>query len=140
MAWNKDLNFKEEIDKTSRINAAGIINITLENLWKEGYSYLVNGDYVKWNRKLDSIWLILGGDVSPGSSEEKEFMKIDTQLYSLGNLGHQKIGFETTSQEDKGKRATQYLVLRNKSLFLRRLQNKQGKGTAYTDSEYDDFD
>jgi len=35
--------------------------------------------------------------------------------------------------------ALQYLLLNKKSLFLRRLQNQQGKGTAYATYD-DDFD
>ena len=36
--------------------------------------------------------------------------------------------------------AKQYLLLKEKSLFLRRLQNTQGKGTAYVSEQDDDFD
>ena len=44
--------------------------------------------------------------------------------------------YETESE----KIALQYLILNKKNLFLRRLQNKQGKGTAYSSDDEDDID
>jgi hypothetical protein len=44
------------------------------------------------------------------------------------------------NNEDSEKRAFQYRFLMEKSLFLRRLQNAQGKGTAYHSEDEDDFD
>ena len=129
-----------EGEKISKLNSAGLINITLENLFKEAYYYLVQGDYVKWNRKLDAIWCILGGDVEKGSEEEKEFYKLEEKLYKTGSLGKKVTGFKKIGEEMKDMSAMQYLILRDKSLFLRRLQNKQGKGTAYYDSSEDDFE
>jgi hypothetical protein len=131
---------KSEGEKVSRINSAGIINITLENLWRDGYSAIARGDLITWNRKLDSIWLILGGDVKPDSEEEREFMKIELMIFTTGSLGDIKAGFQIKSDEKKENRALQYLLLRKKSLFLRRLQNAQGKGTAYASDDDDDFD
>jgi hypothetical protein len=129
-----------EVDKLSKINSAGLINLTLENLFKEAYYYLVQGDFVKWNRKLDSIWCILGGDVEPNAEDEKNFLKLEEQLYATGPLGKKTLGFKKAGDDLKNSSAQQYLILRNKSLFLRRLQNKQGKGTAYYDSSDDDFE
>ena len=46
-------------------------------------------------------------------------------------------GFNKT---DNPNNALQYQLLLKKNLFLRRLQNKQGKGTAYENPDMDDFD
>ena len=61
------LNKQEsEDEKTSRINAAGIINVTIENLWRDAFMSMAKGSLVIWNRKLDAIWGILGGDQKDG--------------------------------------------------------------------------
>lgn len=138
----KDFNVDsspENDERLSRINAAGIINVTLENLWRECYSTISKGDLVSWNRKLDSIWVLLGGDVKEGSKEEEGYNKIEEQLFKTGGLNHKKVGWKKNNQDESRTIALQYLLLRKKSLFLRRLQNKQGKGTAY-ETEEDGWD
>lgn len=139
MVW-KDYNEEPDEDKSSRINAAGIINITTENLWRDSYSALCKGDLVLWNRKLDALWLILGGDVKQDSDDDKKYRKIDMQIYLTGGLSHKRTGFELFNDADSITMAKQYLLLKEKALFLRRLQNSQGKGTAYSDERDDDFD
>ena len=136
MAYQKPMEITE--DKISKINSAGLINITLEELWKDSYNALSSGNYPLWNKKLDCIWLILGGDIKEKSEEENEYHRIDAVLYETGSLNHKKTGFEIIKNTEKSNMAIQYLILRRKALFLRRLQNKQGKGTAYqNDTDYD---
>lgn len=137
MAFKKDIN--EEIDNpTSRINAAGLINQTLEKLWNESYTAMAEGKYDKWNVKLDSIWAILGGDEKEGEDKDKEMQKINLSIYSKGSLKTKTgSGFE---QKDNPNNSIQYQLLLKKSLFLRRLQNSQGKGTAYSVEGEDDWD
>lgn len=140
MVISQEENLKLQEDKLSRINAAGIINITLENLWRDCYSSMAKGDLVTWNRKLDSIWLILAGDVTPNSDDEKKFNEFDLEIHKTGSLYHKKTGVGFKEDENKNNISLQYLLLRKKSLFLRRLQNQQGKGTAYLDEDQYDFD
>ena len=130
----------ETQDKMSRINSAGLINLTLENLWKDVYTALKKGDYSLLNRCLDSIWLILGGDVKKDDDVQSEFDKMEEKLHETGTLSHKSQGFEEISKGEKQIMAEQYIRLRNKALFLRRLQNSQGKGTAYVNEDQDDFD
>lgn len=132
--------YDREENKLSRINSAGIINITIENLWRESYSLMAKGDLVTWNRKLDAIWLILGGDVKPKDPIEEGFKKIDAQIHKTGSLSHKRVGFNSRGDDEAGLVALQYLLLREKSLFLRRLQNSQGKGTAYSDGDNEDWE
>lgn len=135
MVYSKDLNIETD-EKSSRINAAGIINITLENLWRDTYSAMAKGDYLLWNTKLDSIWAILGGDVKDGSDDDLNFSKINIKLYESGSL-KSKVG-EGFAKKSNPNNSVQYQILLKKSLFLRRLQNSQGKGTAYeTGDDYD---
>lgn len=139
MVWNKNYNVDVEDDvQTSRINAAGLINATLEKLWVESYAAMDKGKYELWNVKLDSIWCILGGDVKEGETEDKEIQAMNLKIYSHGSL-KSKVGsgFE---QKENPNNPIQYQLLLKKSVYLRRLQNKQGKGTAYRTPDLDDFD
>lgn len=134
-------NFDEEIaaqELKSKINAAGLINAALENLWGQCYYAMANGNYLKWNTSLDSIWVILGGDVKEDSTEQKKINALNYSIYDSGlNTYSKKEGFEKTLNPNLTKT---YHLLIKKSLFLRRLQNKQGKGTAYESEDEDDFD
>ena len=140
MVYSKDLNLQPEYsnDKVSRINSAGLINSILENLWRESYTAMANGDYLRCNSKLDSIWTILGGDCEDESDEDTTIAKINLGLYEKGNLKSKSgYGFNENTNPNN---AVQYQLLLKKSLFLRRLQNKQGKGTAYQNDDDDDID
>lgn len=139
MAYGKDFNKVEEIDSpTSRINAAGLINSTLEKLWNESYTAMGNGKYELWNVKLDSIWAILGGDEKSESKADKEINDINLKIYEKGSL-KSKTG-EGFEQKPNPNNAIQYQWLLRKSIYLRRLQNKQGKGTAYASEDDDDIE
>ena len=137
MAWIPQTQESEEA-KISKINSAGLINITLENLWKDSYNAMSNGKLNIWNTKLDAIWVILGGDEKEGSEIDKKINEMDIKIYELGELKSKaKRGFKPITNENA---ALQYQLLKRKSLFLRRLQNRQGKGTAYDDGDEDDFE
>jgi hypothetical protein len=141
MAFKKDLNEDPTEEKVSRLNSAGIINITLENLWRDSYSALAKGDLVLWNRKLDAVWVLLGGDVVEGDDNDVKMKTIDMKIYKTGSLNHKKSGFNSRFSDDEATNMSlQYLYLKEKSLFLRRLQNSQGKGTAYANEDDSDFD
>ena len=134
----EDYSTNSEEKKLSKINPAAIINITIENLWKDCYNALAKSDYVTWNRKLDSIWLILGGDVTDKDGFEKKIDEIDKKIYGQGSLNHKRKGFEGIEEDEQIIMNFQYLFLKKKSLLLRKIQNKQGKGTAYhSDEDYD---
>ena len=139
MAW-KDSNREINEEQISRINSAGLTNITLENLWRECYSAMAEGNLVKWNRKLDAIWTNLGGDCKENGVEEKKIEELDKKIYECGSLSNKKVGFSKESVNIPLNTAKQYLLLKKKALYLKRLQNKQGKGTAYTFDDEDDID
>ena len=126
-------------NQQSRLNAAGLINSTLERLWLESYTAMAKSNLSLWNRKLDAIWNILGGDCKEKETEDREILKINMSLYRTGGLNHKKDGFNKLEDNELSKISLQYLLLNKKALFLRRLQNKQGKGTAYRSEDDDDF-
>jgi len=137
MAYHKP-SIEEEESKLSRFNSAGLINATLEKLWQECYTTMAEGNYSKWNTKLDSLWAVLGGDCKDGDDNDKKMTELNLKIYEYGSLkGKVGVGFD---KKDNPNNALQYQYLLKKSLFLRRLQNKQGKGTAYANEDEDDFD
>jgi hypothetical protein len=143
MAYRKDYNVNADdsiISAQSKLNAAGLINSTLENLWVDSYNAMAKGNLVLWNRKLDAVWNILGGDCKEGDEEDKKMAEINMSIYKTGSLNHSKTGFEAFEESKFETMALQYLLLNKKAIFLRRLQNKQGKGTAYANEDEDDFD
>ena len=139
MGW-KDMNRELEDEQISRINSAGLTNITLENLWRDCYNAMAKGNLILWNRKLDAIWTNLGGDCKQDGDEYKEMMKIDLKIANLGSLKNKARGFNKKESFNSLNLAKQYLLLKDKALFLKRLQNSQGKGTAYKSDDEDDID
>ena len=133
----KDYNESDD-EKISKINSAGLINSTLESLWKDSYRAMTKGDYKLWNTLLDSIWAILGGDEKEMGKVDNRIQKLNLKIYGLGSL-KSKIG-KGFGEKINPNNPFQYQLLLKKALFLRRLQNKQGKGTAYSDEDEDDFD
>ena len=129
---------QEQPQQTSKYNSAVAQLYRLDELWKDAHRHSRSGNYVQWNGDLDKIWSELAGDLKSGCKEEREYNDFTEQLGKAGTLSKDEIkGF--TSNSNVGK-PTQYLVLLNKEIWLRRLQNSQGKGTAYQDEDEDMFE
>jgi hypothetical protein len=128
----------DPISKTSKINAAALINLILADLWRDSYRHSRTGEFSKWNADLNCLWIELGGDVEDNGDEVKQFEIIESELAQIGSLVKKKAdGFKEADNDELIKAAKQYRLLMKKALFLKRLQNKQGKGTAYKDeSDY----
>lgn len=137
MVFNKYSQDNEET-MTSKINSAGLINATLEKLWVECYCAMDSGNYIKWNTKLDAIWSILGGDCKEGDKDDKKYNELNEKIYAVGSLAS-KTGTGFNKKENPNN-PLKYHWLLKKNLFLRRLQNSQGKGTAYDKGDGDDFE
>jgi len=137
MAW-KDVNKEPTEDQVSKINAAGLINITLENLFRDCYVAMSNYNYKLWMIKLDAIWTILGGDEERGSDADKYINNLDLKIYKLGDMSIPTN--RTFNKKPASNSKEQYQLLKLKTIYLRRLQNKQGKGTSYLRDDDYDFD
>lgn len=129
---------EQQVIKLSKFNSAALINLRINHLWINVNNHAVSGEYFKWNNGLDRIWMELGGDILDGSKEEEKFGKIEEEVNKKLKDFKNKTGFDSFNDEDKKKISEIYSVLQEKEIFLRRLQNKQGKGTAY--DEDDDFE
>ncbi|KKL64869.1 hypothetical protein LCGC14_2160640, partial [marine sediment metagenome] len=122
------------------------------NLWLNVNRYASSGQYRKWNSELDRIWCELVGDVkevknkneekSEGQDEEKsdedKFKEFNKKISKEIKKLKPKKGFSEYSKEDKDVMINIYEAIQEKEIFLRRLMNKQGKGTAYEES-WDDY-
>ena len=129
---------EQQAIKLSKINSAALINLRINHLWMNINSYAVSGRYFQWNNELDRVWCELGGDITEGSKEEKAFKEIEDKVSEELKNFKDKTGFDSFNNEDRKKMSEIYSILQKKELFLRRLMNKQGKGTAY--DEDDDFE
>lgn len=129
----------ETESKLSRINSAGLINLRLHQLAQDCHTHARKGQYAQWNADLDRLFVELGGDVDEGSEDEKKYNKINEELTNVAPIidWTNHVGFEGNNLEKTKLQLKQYSILIKKELFLKRLQNKQGKGTAYEDDAMD---
>ena len=141
----EDSEVVETDEKTSKYNSAIDQLKRINNLWQKVNLAAETGEFLKWNMILDRIWCELGGDLDDSNNEDKKvidkFSEINTEIVKLYplNSGTGKT-FNPTTKEDVERKSKQYQLLIKKELYLRRLQNAQGKGTAYSDGEEDDFE
>lgn len=128
MSYNSYRNFNnqgagEQVneEKKSKYNAAVSQIYRLDSLFQKATLSRSVGNLKRWNWILDGIWIELASD----ASEEHE--KIFTDFVN-----------EIVKYKDN--KAMMYQTLMKKEIWIRKLQNKQGKGTAYQDGSEDDFD
>ena len=118
--------------KTSKINSGMLTNLTLNQLYLDFFKTFRQSNYNLANNNLDCIWIILSGDAD--KDDTAEYLGIETRLAKLGLLGVPKRnGFKKMTDNDRNSMLTQKILLTEKASFLRKLMNKQGKGTAYYD-------
>ncbi len=126
-----------DIGNLSKYNSGALINMRLNELWVDAHKHKRNGKYLGWNGDLDAVWCELASDVKENSEEDKKFNEINKKLFNLSPIRNWNTqdGFNEVTDKDKDKQTKQYQQLIKKEVFLRRLQNTQGKGTAYDDEE-----
>ena len=144
----EDYEQKLEEASTSKINSGMLINLRLNDLWKDSHKHARAGNYSAWNDDLDRVWCELGGDEKEVKPDHKDYAKSSDYEYNVLTLAFaasckdvpKKVGFNKHDTNAKVSFAAQKQALIKKEIFLRRLQNKQGKGTAYHDSSEDYMD
>lgn len=100
--------------KTSKYNSALAQLYRIDALWQDAHNHSRSGELIKWNWDLDRVWCELAAD----SQEKIE------EMDAINELVKKSVGFPVSL----------YQILMKKEIFLRTLQNKQGKGTAYEES------
>ena len=111
----------QESIKISRYNAAVAQLYRLDDLWKKSHDYCLAGLLPRWNWVLDRVWCELAADAT---KEERETFK----------------SFLKKVTDSKHESEKLYLTLMDKEIFLRGVQNRQGKGSAYLDEDEDMFE
>ena len=129
---------------TSRFNSGMLINLRMNNLWVLTHNYARKGNYSDWSGVLDRLWCELSADVTDdkaGDEINKKFEDIEKELAKVGVTNWSKVhGFAERDAKAKLIMTKQYRLLMKKEIFLRKLQNKQGKGTAYYDESENDWE
>jgi len=122
----------------SKYNSGQFNNIRLHNLWLDCHKHARQGNLIKWNADLDRVWCELASDEKEKGESDEKFEDFESKLDKLGVLwnGSNDEGYGVKIKEDILKiRRNQYKLLTKKEIWIRRLQNKQGKGTAYDENE-----
>jgi len=130
-----------EVNHKSKYNSGVAKEIRRNDLWKEANFHSRTGQFTKWSEDLDTIWSELCADIKPEEFKNKkeEFEKFDNDLLIIGRIEDKSSnGFAELGKDFYDKRDKHYKKLRDKEIFLRRLENSLGKGTAYEDDgDYD---
>lgn len=139
-----------EASVISKINSGMLINLRLNELWKDAHRHSRDGKYSKWNDDLDRVWMELGGDEKEVDQKKDKKKYEESSDYKFTTFSKEYAeacgsktktgGFNKINDADKGSFVKQKQALMKKELFLRRLQNQQGKGTAYQTSDEDYMD
>ncbi|GBE19898.1 hypothetical protein BMS3Abin17_00628 [archaeon BMS3Abin17] len=133
----------EEEEKISKYSSGVNIIIRLDLLWKDTHLHSRQGRYSLWNTDLDRIWLELARDLNETRFKEvkKDFDEFDSQIENLGKVSDSAPeGFRELTVEEIKKRNELYEILKDKQLFLSRLENELGKGTTPPDKDDDGYD
>ncbi len=142
---------EEQEQKISKYNSGVAIQIRIDSLWQDSHTHSRIGLFRRWNSDLDRIWCELAADIDTKKEQGKskksfeeyktEFNNFETKLKKEGDFeDNAPEGFKTVSSTQIKHRNEHYKILMEKELFLRRLQNVLGKGTAWSDEDSDDFD
>ena len=135
---------RENNQQVSKYNSGVAIIYRLNDLWIDAHRDSRAGSFSKWNGDLDRIWCELAADLKNDKEFnvfKKDIERCDSKLAKVGNFQDQAPeGFAKPDPNLLKDRSKQYKILMEKELFLRRLQNHLGKGTAFADDDEDDFD
>lgn len=108
----------EEIQK-SKYNEAVNQIIRLNEIWVSCHSSRKSGNLRQWNIDLDCAWSELSSDEDLTEDE-------DCQKYEI---------FKKLIIKHRGNKNRLYQVLSAKEIFLKSLQNRQGKGSKHTEDD-----
>ncbi len=132
----------ETANLISKYSSGVSILVRISGLWNDANTHSRTGRYADWNNDLDCIFRELARDLTDDEYgiKQKEFNKFDTDIAGAGKFmdgGSQTFKEPSTKQIDG--RSKHYKSLNDKELFLKRLENKVGKGTTWDNGDEDDF-
>jgi len=144
MAWQRNYNWgaqtpQEAMGDVSRINAAQLVNMRLQNYWRDCGHLWKRARFNEAYDILSLLWTEFYADAT--EDERKEVERLDKEVDLFINKRNNVV-----KQNGKNKKMWLYyhrLYLQsifNKWLFLKTLEKKQGVGRAYIDKDEDDFE
>jgi len=114
--------------KKAIFNSTLAILYRIDELWQQAHRIAISGDLMKWNWILDRIWCELAAD-----SNEEDFNKIKELNEEIKKIIENREKIEI-------KKSILYKKILKKEIFLRQLQNIQGKGVKYEQNIEDYMD
>ena len=115
---------QEFSSRKSKINSAGFELARMDALWTKCHLYREHGNLAKYNDILDSLWTEIGSGLNPDNKKDNKYIQ-------------QMSDFNTKIIRNRKNRNILNQYLMKKHIFLKRLQDLQGKGTAYQDEDED---
>ena len=124
----------------SKYNSALAQLYRLDNLWKDCHSHSRTNQFVRWNLDLDAIWRELSDWTKDEDDDCLRFKELNIKLQAAGLFEPtMENGFKGINVKELSLKSSKiYNLLMEKEIFLRRLQNKQGKSGAAED-DLDDY-
>ena len=118
---------EQEEQKTSRFNSQIFILQRIHQLWLDCSKHSRRGELINWSKDLDRIWCELSADAS--AQEIITFWEYFAKI--------EECYFEDKEEPGKFKVDQQklYPLLLQKEMFMRKVQNKQGKGESYNEGD-----
>ncbi len=111
---------EEEINESSKFSEAALQIIRLNNLWEKIENCVNEGELMKWQNLLDSIWRELRADVNHLKEPEKTIR--------MNKYLKLKVLVAASDTRTKWNKA-----LNGRHEFLKELQDKVGKGGIHED-------
>lgn len=127
--------------KISKYNSALDALKRIGEIWRSVRVDVISGNYSAWNRELDRVWAELAGDLKYDGPEQQKIDRFNEDILKLYPLAvPNSNGFNPITDDDNKRYSKQYLLIFKKEIYLRSLQNKLGKGTAYIDEDEEGID
>ena len=117
----------EKIDESSKYNEAAMQIMRLHNLWVKIEEHVNKGNLKEWQYLLDSVWRELRADID--HIKKGEELTRENKILKLRVL----VSSSKTMTE-------YYSALNERHEFLKRLQDKSGKGGIYEDETEKGFE
>ena len=105
----------------SKFNSAQLDLFRIHDLWRKTHYYAEKGMLHKWNIVLDRIYQELSNDTK--EADDEIFDDFQKEI-------------KDTPKNNPNSVVEFYELISLKERFIRKLQNKQGKGTSYDDYDY----
>lgn len=126
MVENSQENYKQ-----AAFNSSISILLRVDRLWSQAHQHCSNGMYEKWATDLDRLFIEFYADAKEEDLVEVE--KLNKEIL--------KIGFHRHTETGRLKNLPElYKTIFQKEMFLKKLEQKQGRGLGYEDDIEDYMD